>query len=188
MSPGSTALRGLIVPETSGPQQVAVSVSDMARLVGLSRSRFHQLLKEGFFPAPQKCPDTGRPFYDLLSQTSCLEIRRTHFGLNGRTVMFYARRFGRLDAVQPKARPLGAQSSSARKKETAPASPSVKAKHAALIESLKQLGLHDLNEQKVAAAVSEVYPQGIEGQPQEAVLLAAFRHLVRQNSGSNHRR
>lgn len=176
------------MPETPGPQQVAVSVSDMARLVGLSRSRFHQLLKEGFFPAPQNCQQTGRPFYDSTTQTSCLEIRRTHFGLNGRTVMFYARRFGRLDAVQTKAGLLGAQSSSARKKKTAPASPTVKPKHAALIESLKQLGLHDLTEQKVSTAVSETYPQGIEGQPHEAVLLAVFRHLVRQNSGGNHRR
>lgn len=176
------------MPETSGPQQVAVSVSDMARLVGLSRSRFHQLLKEGFFPAPQKCPETGRPFYDSLSQTSCLEIRRTHFGLNGRTIMFYARRFGRLDSVLPKARPLGAQSSSARKKKAASASPTVKSKHAALIESLKQLGLHDMKEQNVAAAINETYPQGIEGQPHEAVLLTVFRHLVRQNSGGNHER
>ncbi|MBL9000171.1 MAG: hypothetical protein JNK25_03430 [Phycisphaerae bacterium] len=157
----------------------------MARLVGLSRSRFHQLLKEGFFPAPQKCPTTGRPFYDSQGQTSCLEIRRTHFGINGRTVMFYARRFGRLDAVQPKARPLGAQSLSARKKKSTPPASTAKPKHAVLIDSLRQLGLNDLSEQKVAAAVAEACPQGVEGQPHEAVLLAVFRHLVRQNSGRN---
>lgn len=176
------------MPESSGPQQVAVSVSDMARLVGLSRSRFHQLLKEGFFPAPEKCPTTGRPFYDTQGQTSCLEIRRTHFGINGRTVMFYARRFGRLDAVQPKARPLGVQSLSARKKKSTPPAATAKPKHAALIDSLRQLGINDLTEQKVAAAVAEACPQGVEGQPHEAVLLAVFRHLVRQNSGGNHRR
>lgn len=173
------------MPDSSGPQQVAVSVSDMARLVGLSRSRFHQLLKEGFFPAPQKCPETGRPFYNSQGQTSCLEIRRTHFGINGRTVMFYARRFGRLDAVQPKARPLGAKTSPARKKKTTPPASTAKPKYAALIDSLRQLGLNDLSEQKVAAAVAEACPQGVEGQPHEAVLLAVFRHLVRQNSGGN---
>jgi hypothetical protein len=170
----------------NGPGRVAVSVSDMARMVGLSRSRFHQLLKEGFFPAPERDTETGRPFFGQAGQACCLEVRRTSLGINGKAVMFYARRFGVLEDRRPRPGPnnLDVQTSS-RKKKTPPATTPSRPKHAALIESLKQLGLSDLTEETVAKAVAVCFPGGLEGQPHETGLLAVFRHLVRPNSGGN---
>lgn len=176
------------MPDESSILKVAVSVSDMARMLGLSRSRFHQLLKEGVFPAPSRCQSSPRPFYDGLTQEVCLDVRRRNVGINGKTIMFYSRPFGpHLLTFRP--RPLGAQGPSARKKEKPTPVPVAPApKNASLIEGLKQLGLSDLTESKVSAAVIEVFPQGLDSQPHEAVLTAIFRHLSRQNSGDSHTR
>jgi hypothetical protein len=57
------------------PTKVAVSISEMARMVGLSRQRFHQL-KGTTFPEPMRDPETNRPFYDEELQQLCLEVRR----------------------------------------------------------------------------------------------------------------
>jgi len=57
-------------PYTNG--KAAVSVSEMARIVGLSRSRFYGLVNEGVFPPPVYDLRTRRPFYDLDLQQRCL--------------------------------------------------------------------------------------------------------------------
>lgn len=175
------------MPESNAPQQVALSVSDMARLIGLSRSRFHQLLKDGFFPLPQECPRSGRPFYDVAGQASCLAIRRTHRGLNGKTVMFYARRFGVLEAatVKRQAKPLGAQrSSSARRKKT-DAPRNVPSKIDILVDSLKQMGLQHVTSAQATQAIDACFANDSEKPSDEAVLLAVFRYLTHHNSGGN---
>jgi hypothetical protein len=168
---------------------VAVSVSDMARLVGLSRSRFHQLLKQGFFPAPQKCDETKRPYYDSAGQLTCLEVRRTHRGINGRTVMFYARRFGRSEdmKLRLKPKPLSAQSSSARKEKPTPP-PSTPSKLDILVESLKQLGMPTVTKAEATDASNACFGAGDQKPSDEAALVAVFRYLSRQNSGGNHGR
>src|ERR1700722_6365442 len=69
-----------------------VSVSEMARRCGLSRARFYQLQKAGIFPSPVYMVSTRRPIYDQLLQDVCLEVRRTNCGVNGKPILFYARR------------------------------------------------------------------------------------------------
>ena len=53
-----------------------VSVAEMARMVGLSRQRFYQLLG-GTFPYPLYDIATRRPFYTEEMQQVCLEVRKT---------------------------------------------------------------------------------------------------------------
>lgn len=173
---------------TPDPPRSAVSVSDMARMVGLSRSRFHQLIQEGIFPAPETDKETGRPFYSSESQGICLEVRRCNRGINGKTIMFYARRLPSLEQIAkgPRSRTLGVQTFvSARKQKASPAPKSASAsstpKRCPLIDGLKQLGVSDVDEQAVSRAVAICFPQGVGSEPHEAVLLAVFRHLVRQN-------
>ena len=67
-----------------------VSVSEMARMCGLSRARFYQLQKAGVFPAPAY--QEGRPVYTEEQQQVCLEVRKKNRGVNGKPVLFYARR------------------------------------------------------------------------------------------------
>lgn len=168
--------------------QSSVSISDMARMVGLSRSRFHQLLKSGLMPPPQTDPETNRPFYNAEGQAACLRVRHTNQGVNGKRVMFYSRPFGAHLAAKP--RPLGAQSSSARNKKTeAKQTTSAKpSKLDLLVEGLKSLGLPNVTAAEASAAIHQVFPIDSQRPSDEDVLLKVFRHLVRQNSGENHRR
>jgi predicted DNA-binding transcriptional regulator AlpA len=50
--------------------RAVVTVSEMARMVGLSRARFYQLQKTGVFPAPSY--QAGRPVYAAEMQEVCL--------------------------------------------------------------------------------------------------------------------
>ena len=70
--------------------KAVVTVSEMARMCGLSRARFYQLQKAGVFPAPVY--RAGRPVYTEDQQQVCLEVRRKNRGVNGVPVLFYARR------------------------------------------------------------------------------------------------
>lgn len=166
----------------------AVSVSDMARMVGLSRSRFHQLLKSGVMPPPQTDPETNRPFYNAEGQAVCLRVRQTNHGVNGKRVMFYSRPFGAHLSAKP--RPLGAQSaSSARKKKVEPKQTASKpSKLDLLVEGLKSLGLPNVTAAEASAAIHQVFPIDSQRPADEEVLLKVFRHLVRQNSGEKHGR
>jgi hypothetical protein len=68
--------------------KAVVSISEMARMVGLSRSRFHQLIGTTF-PWPLYAVSTKRPFYDEELQKLCLEVRRRNCGIDGKPVLFY---------------------------------------------------------------------------------------------------
>src|SRR4051794_25489131 len=81
--------------------KVAVTVAEMARMCGLSRSRFYQLIGTAF-PEPERHPETGRPVYTEAQQEVCLEVRRRNCGVDGNPVLFYARRLGSTPA-KPKA-------------------------------------------------------------------------------------
>ncbi|HEY1189470.1 MAG TPA: hypothetical protein VGE74_17590 [Gemmata sp.] len=52
--------------------KAAVSVAEMVRMCGLSRSRFHQLIGTAF-PHPERQPETDRPSYTEAQQKVCLE-------------------------------------------------------------------------------------------------------------------
>ena len=70
--------------------QTVVSVAGMARMVGLSRQRFHQLMKEGVFPPPVYDTATRRPHYTEEMQKVCMAVKEKNVGINGRVVLFYA--------------------------------------------------------------------------------------------------
>jgi len=146
----------------------AVSVSEMARMVGLSRARFYQLMSEGIFPPPIYTLSTRRPFYDEEMQQNCLEVKRRNCGMNGRPVLFYASRH-----------PLSSQSI---KRPARPKSkPKRSTEYAEVIDSLACLGMSVTAEQ-VDAAVKECFPEGIQLLDSGEVVRAVFLHLKRQES------
>jgi hypothetical protein len=152
--------------------KAAVTVAEMARMVGLSRSRFYQLIGTAF-PEPERQPGTGRPIYTEQLQQVCLEVRRRNCGIDGKPVLFYARRLGTAPS-RPKA-----------------LRPKLEAKRGdvlALIEGLNALGLATATAAQVQRVTEELYPQGTEGIDQGDVLRAVFLQLKRQNSADNVRR
>lgn len=147
----------------------AVSITEMARMVGLSRARFYQLVRQGKFPSPDKEEGTSRPFFSEDKQRQCLEVRRRNCGIDGKSIMFYARR-----------RDIGITRQKDERKK--PASN----ENFELIDGLKALGLNATQSQ-VVQALKELFPDGVERTSQSEILKVVFLHIRRQNSGSNDR-
>jgi hypothetical protein len=147
----------------------AVSISEMARMVGLSRQRFAQLVKAGVFAAPQVEPETKRKFYDQLTQQSCLEVRKKNVGINGKVVLFYSAR-NNLTPTKP------------RRGKVIP--PKQEECHADLVEGLKSLGLTSVTASQMNQAVKQVYPQGTKNLDHGEVLRGIFLHLKAKESKS----
>lgn len=148
--------------------KAVVSVAEMARMVGLSRARFYQLVGTTF-PWPVYDVLTRRPFYDEKLQESCLEIRRRNCGIDGKPILFYSRR------------PVTAPPMRKPKKATVLKGD----KHADLIDGLKGLGLATVSVAQVAEAVAQLYPQVMPDSANGEVLRAVFLHLRRQNTRDN---
>lgn len=146
--------------------KAAVSVTEMARMVGLSRQRFHQLVKSGVFPQPLYDEETRRPYFDAVLQQSCLEVRRRNCGVNGKPVLFYSRGPRSSALSRPvKKRPVQRD----------------EGKHSDLIDGLKGLGLTNVTAAQVDAVVVELYPGGTTGVPPADLLRAVFLRLQRKN-------
>lgn len=137
-----------------------VTVSEMAELCQLSRSRFYDLLEAGVFPKPALHPSSKRPMYDRTLQEICLEIRQTGIGANGLPVLF-----NRKPTKRALSKPL--------RKPAEEAQPD----HAALLDALKGLGL-TTTPQAVSEALTAIYPYGVcAGIDQGELVRKVFLHL-----------
>lgn len=145
--------------------KAAVSVTEMARMVGLSRQRFHQLVKAGIFPSPLYDEETRRPYFDAVLQQSCLEVRRRNCGVNGKPVLFYSRGSRPSAPSRPMKKPVQRDDG----------------KYADLIDGLKGLGLTTVTAAQVDVVVIELYPGGTTGVPPADLLRAVFLRLQRKN-------
>jgi hypothetical protein len=135
-----------------------VTVSEMADLCQLSRSRFYDLIEAGVFPKPVLHPSSKRPMYDRDMQEKCLEIRETGIGANGQPVLFNRK---------PKKGSLLLPRRKAGEK---------KPDHADLLDALKGLGL-TTTPQAVHEAVAALYPNGVTGIDQGDLVRKVFLHL-----------
>jgi len=160
--------------DASPPKEI-VTVSEMAWTLGLSRARFYQLVGQGVFPTPSRNPTTRRPFYSRDQQAQCREIRRTNRGANGKSVLFYA--------VAPKPPPAPKRSRSAKQPASAAELSTDLLDH--LRDGLGQLGLRDVPDARLRAALTEACPIGHDGVEPAALLTAVYRCLKRQNSPDN---
>ncbi len=149
--------------------KAVVTVSEMARMVGLSRARFYELVEAGVFPHPVYDVSTRRPMYVEELQKTCLEVRRRNCGVNGKPVLFYAR---------------GHRASTPTVKSSKPpvAKPKPTAAHADLIDGLSALGLVATPAQ-VGEAVAALYPAGVGGTDRGQVLRAVFLRLKASGHG-----
>ena len=139
----------------SSPKSV-ITVTEMAELCRLSRSRFYDLIQQGVFPQPVRHPSSKRPMYDRGQQEKCLEIRQTGIGMNGRPVLFNRK------PRQPRAK---------RRPTAGP-----QHDHADLLDALKALGLVATAE-AVNEAVAALYPGGLAGVDPGDVIRKVFLRL-----------
>jgi hypothetical protein len=145
--------------------KAAISVTEMAKNVGLSVNHFRSLCKRGVFPMPSYSTHNKRPFFDIEAQQVCLQVRQTNIGHNGAYVLFYG----------PRQSDTSGQPNGGGKHEK----PSERA--VGLAKSLKHLGL-DVTAQQVEEAAAEVFEQGLP--PDDgAAIRALFSHFKRAKSG-----
>lgn len=151
------------------PTKAAVTVAEMARMVGLSRARFYQLLGTAF-PFPVYDVTTRRPAYVEEQQRVCLEVRRRNCGIDGKPVMFYARR---IDHVPLKPMPR--------------MNPKIKSteQHGDIVAGLRSLGMASVSSGDVQSAIKVLFPAGVNQTAPAEVIRAVFLHFKRQNSADN---
>lgn len=155
----------------------AVTCAEMARMCGLSRSRFYSLVKEGIMPEPSRNPETQRPFYSREQQEQCLLVRRTNCGINGRPILFYAQRLPTADHI---ATPRRAAVVNRRQRVVAARDPIV----TELQHGLAQLGMSEVPEPRVKAALAAAHPDGHANVPTPQLLMSVFRRLREEGSAN----
>ena len=148
--------------------KAAVSVSEMARVLNMSRARFYELVKAGVMPHPCYLIRTRKPFYPSELQSICISVRSQGQGINGEPVVFYANR-GTLTKRPSKPK--------ARSKPKAKPNPMLET----LLSGLKQLGVNEPDGNAVKEILNEIYPKGITSECQGEVLTTVFRRLKRRN-------
>lgn len=149
--------------------KAAVSVTEMARMVGLSRARFYQLVRRGTFPPADKDPVTARPCYFEEKQAQILEVRRRNYGVDGVPILFYSRR-----------RDLGATKAPPR-----PTKPKgTTCQYADLIDMLAQVKVVATAAQ-VERVVKEEFPKGVQEIDPGVVFAAVLNRLRRLDSSGS---
>lgn len=141
------------MPAHQSSVKAAVSVSEMAELCFLSRSRFYSLVQSGAMPKPVQPESSKRPLYDQDLQQKCLEVRRTCIGLHGHPILFNRKH-----------------------KTERVAKAEAKAEHADLIDALAELGLK-ANSEAITGAIKRLFPTGVDGVDQGQVVTKLFRDL-----------
>lgn len=138
---------------TSQNNEAICSVAAMAERLGLSRSRFYQLLSKGLLPPPVYTLQR-RPFYTPALQAKCLTIRRTGIACNGQPVLFN------------------------RPRKRSEALSRLDTRYENLKEALRSLDL-EVDTGEIKKALAALYPRGV-GKPSsvDEVIRDLFRHFV----------
>jgi len=118
----------------------AMTIAETARLIQLSRSRFHQLIGT-VFPEPKR-DAVGRPYYSRDDQMLIVEIRRRNVGMNGQPILFRA---------------TGTRTASAPRK---PKTTQPKRDHRDVLVAVRELGLTQATVKDVEACVMSLFPDG----------------------------
>ena len=159
------------------PLKEIVTVTEMARMCGLSRARFYQLVGEGIFPAPSRNENTNRPFFDREQQEQCLMVRRSNRGANGKAVIFYGCRL-ETPLPSPKGKQLPISRPSKGQVRQDPVITELR-------HGLAQLGMTNLTEQQVRQALLETHPDGHRDVESAELLRAVFEAIQCRDSADN---
>ena len=134
-----------------------ISMTEMSKILNMSRARFYQLLQTGFFPKPLKDDRSKRPYYDLALQQKCLECKQSGIGIDGSFMLFYSPRKN------------GTRSFIKKKKHQDPVSQE-------LTDILNSMGV-EIAFNEVMKALNKLYPDGTEGIDQGLVTRELYRYF-----------
>lgn len=161
------------MPENKEPHiPPMISVSEMGRLLGISRSRLYQLIDSGIILPPAYLIDSHRAVYTEEMARRNLQVKQQNTGINGQIIIFYARRAPKPAKLMPE------------KHETPPPSQD-QGLPQELVETLESLGMTDVTVAQITQALTSCFPGGTENLDQGEVVKTVFRHLRSQNSGDS---
>jgi predicted DNA-binding transcriptional regulator AlpA len=159
--------------ESNETLKIGVSITEMSEMLGFSRSRCYQLIEAGILYPPIFDTQTHRPFFPPEIQAKNLEIRKRNCGMNGKPILFYARRF----TTEPIIKKLPTRKAKSQTRKD----PIVER----LISDLKSLGIESLNPVHIVSALKICFPAGINQVAEPEVLRSVYRYLKRQNTNDN---
>jgi hypothetical protein len=145
-------------------RRAAYSVTETARLCGLSRARFYDLIKGGVMPDPVYCVRTRRPMYTAELAALCVRVKESNTAIDGRYVIFYSRSSNA---------PASASSARPRPVLVRPASDLLMQE---MLDTLRAMGVQQ-PEQGMTEAVRRRCPQGVREETFEVDLRAVFDAL-----------
>jgi hypothetical protein len=141
-----------------------MSVAEMARATGMSRSRFYQLIRCGVFPPPTYSVDTRQPMYLEDAQRAILTARRRNCGVNGEPILFRSRssapsprRAARPSRPRVNREPLG--------------------RAGEILGAIQALGMPNVGSAEVSRSISTLYPNGTATIDESELIRAVFLHL-----------
>lgn len=143
--------------------KAAVTVAEMARMIGMSRARLYQLMGKAF-PKPKR-DESGRPYFDEEQQQTILEVRRRNCGIDGKPILFYA--------------PRKSITNTPTKRRTKP-KPAAVQSYPDVADGVRGLGLV-VTDAQVTAAVNEAFPDGVAGTDLGEVIRTVFLSINGQN-------
>lgn len=145
------------------------SVSEVAKAVGLCRDRFYELMAAGAFPPPVYDVRSRRPFYTAALHATCLSVRASGMGFDGRRILFNRTKGSQTPAIPPPASPnVSHVDGPATTRQS-------RATHERLARQLRLLGVSEIDADAVQDALRACFPHGTAGVDDGAVL-----HRLRQ--------
>ena len=153
-----------------------VSIPTLCSLMGISRSRYYQLLSGSFILPPIYSLENKRAYFTREMAERNIAVVRNNVGLNGKVCLFYhtRRRMG----------PVPVKPAKRREQKPKPASEN-KNPYQDIIDGLACLGLPDVKPSQIEMIVTKLYPEGIQNQDEGEVLKAVYRAILKQNSTDN---
>ena len=137
--------------QAANTTRAAVSVSQMAKMLELSRGRLYELIDKGVFYPPVYGITNRRPFFPQDVQEANLRVRLDQIGVNGQYVLFYTHR-PRQYRRQPHSTTTNRRQNSVTSRQGNVT--------ASLMSGLRSLGMADVNIAQVGQALEECYPDG----------------------------
>ena len=151
-----------------------LSITQMANLLDLSRSRFYQLTSEGIFLPPIYSTSNKRPYFTAEIAQRNIAVKRHNLGVNGKICLFYSSRNNSPSFTHKK-------KSGKNKLQNN----TTEDKYEDLRQGLGALGLSNISDGQIESALKKSFPQGTENIPEGEILRAVFLSIKRQNSTDN---
>lgn len=141
------------------PTPRPMTVQELGTLIGLSRARIYQLIRQGRFPAPDPGEHSSRTFFSAESMKTILRIKEEGIALDGKAIVFNRK-------VHPR-----------KKTEARPESQS---SSLSIQEYLEGLGM-EIPAARLNTVLKELYPNGWQRFPKEEVVQKAFQRLQEED-------